>query len=477
MRPIKFYLERDKTITPMEISLVRDIVERLITKLRTKSEYEEDEERKIRMFGVISELEKVAQKLGEGNIPKARYFCLGSLTFTDVRDMLYAVSPSMDSKIALDKVLHFDAMKFKKPPKRVNIMESKNKRTVVSEDGGGGGGGGGGAGGGAGGAGGASGSVGTGAVAAYPNRMFKRPKMLRRRKAVGNVPAIQYHNESTSSHNLKESFMRKLLTEFAPGVNKFNPSDVHSKLDASEKRLDFQRNSVPFGLKDETGQIVVVYVRPDQADDFENVVAAELNRTDSTPSEIAELLFNLRGRFDILHAEWPNIPEDAEEPAGGATAGVPGAAGGAPGAAPGAEGAPGGQPGADAGALPNLGGDAGGAPGGDMSGMGDMGMGAPGGEGEAGSALDKVIDMLKADIEARKAEADARKAQANADEAKYAAQIANDKIRSEQEVMDAKGYYDTRKKDENEAKKLMLLAKYRTDAAREAEDGRAQGTF
>ena len=445
MRPLKFYLDRDKTITPMEISHVLDIVERLIGKLRRKSEYEEDEERKIRMFGIISELENVAKKLSEGNVPKARYFCLGSLTFTDIRDMMYAVSPSMDSKIALDKVLSFDAMKFKKPPKRVNIMESKTKRKLVSEDA-------------------AGGSVGAGAVAAYPNQLFSRPKMLRRRKAVGNVPVIRYHNESSSVLNLKESFMRTLLTEFAPGANKFNAADVHSKLDSAEKRLDFQRNSVPFGLKDETGQIVVVYVRPDQADDFENVVAAELNRTDSTPNEIAELLFNLRGRFDILHAEWPNIPEDAEEPAGG----VPGgAAAGVAGAAPGAEGEAG---------LPNLGAE--GGAGGTMPGMGDMGMmDAPSGEGEAGSALDKVIDMLKADIDARKAEADARKAQANADEAKYAAQIANNKVRSEQEVMDAKGYYDTKKKDQDEAKKLMLLAKYRSEAGREAEDVRAQGTF
>lgn len=461
MRPLKSYLERDKTITPMEINLVRDIVERLTVKLRRKSEYEEDEERRLRMFGAISELEKVAQKLGEGNVPKARFFFLGSLTFTDIRDSMYAVSPSMESKLALDKVLSFDAMKFKKPPKRVDIMESKTKRKLVSEDGAGGGAGGGGA----------AGSVGTGAVAAYPTRLLARPKMLRRRKAVGNVPVIQYHNESSEVFNLKESFMRKLLKEFAPGVNKFNPTDVQSKLDSAEKRLDFQRSSVPFGLKDETGQIVVVYVRPDQADDFENVVAAELNRTDSTPQEIAELLFNLRGRFDILHAEWPNIPEDQEEPAGapgGAAAGVP--------SAPGAEGAPGAEAGADVG-LPNLGGE-GGAPGagGEMPGM-DMGMGAPGGEGEAGSALDKVIDMLKADIEARKAEAEARKAQAQAEEARYAAQIANDKIRSEQDVLDAKGYYDTKKKDQDEAKKLALLAKYRSDAGREAEDMRAQGTF
>lgn len=440
MRPVKFYLERDKTITPVEIGLVRDILERLVTKLRRKAEFEEDADRKLRMIGVISELEKVITELAHSNVPKARYHCLGTLTFTDVRDMIYAVSPSMDSKNALDKVLHFDGMKFVKPPKRINIMESKKKAKPVSENA-------------------AGGAVGAGAIAAYPSRMFAQPKMLRRRKTVGRVPVIKYHNESADVFNLKESLIHSLITEFAPGVNKFSPSDVQSKLDSAEKRLDFQRNSVPFGLKDETGQIVVVYVRPDQADDFENIVAAELNRTDSTPSEIAELLFNLRGRFDILHAEWPNIPEDQEEPAAGA-AGA-GAAAGQP-------------PAGDASAeLPNLGAE-GGVP--ETGGMPDMG-GAEGGMGGESSVLDKVIDMLTADIEARKAESEARKAQANADEAKYAAQIANDKIRSEQDVLNAKSYYDTKKKDQDEAKKLALLARFRSDSGREAEDMRAQGSF
>jgi hypothetical protein len=447
MRPLQYYLDRDETITPVQVSQVADILERAIIKLRRKATYEEDEDRKVRMLGVISELEKVVARIKEGGIsglPKVRFEFLNALVFTDVRDMLYGVSPSMDSKLALDAVLRLDALKFKKPPKRIDIMESKNKGKTVTENAAGGAGGG--------------GAVGASSVAAYPTSLFKRPKMLRRRKGVAGIPVIKYHQESSDVFNLKESLMHNLLTEFTKDT--FSPTDVQSKLTSAEKRLDFQKNTVPFGLKNENGEIIVVYVRPDQADDFENVVAAELNRTDQTPSEVAELLFNLRGRFDIVHAEFPSIPEDAEEPApaGAAAGGVPPAPGETP---------PGGEEG-----LPSLGAEGGEA----LPPMGDMG-GSAGGSNDAASALDKVIDMLKADIDARKAEADARKAQANADEAKYAAQIANDKIRSEQETLDAKGYYDEQKRVQDEAKKLGMLARYRSDTARDAEDTRAQGTF
>lgn len=329
----------------------------------------------------------------------------------------------------------------------------------------------------AGGAGGAGGAVGSGAIAAYPNRLFSKPKMLRRRTKVGNLPVIKYHNESEDVFDLKESLLNNLLSEF---TSAFNPADVQSKLNASEQRLNFQKNTVPFGVEDAEGNIVKVYVRAEQADDFENSVGVEIERNKDTPKDIAALLWDLKDRFDIVHVEYPEIAGDEEQeataPGGAAPAGpTPGAppAAGAPGALPGgAAGGPeaGGAPGAEGG-LPDLGGE-----GGEGMGVPPGAEGGMMGGGEEASTLDKVIDMLKSDIEARKAQADAEKAKANAEEAKYAAQIANDKIRSEQEVLDAKGYYEKEKQSQNEAKKLALLAKYRHDTVRDIEDDRtAQG--
>ena len=520
MRSLKDIVQKAANIDPVQVNIVIDVIERAIVKLRRKAYSEGDAERKGRIFGILDGLEKALMRIREKNYPKARYEFLGDpLGYRDVRDFIYTLSPSMDTKLALDDVLFFNAMKFRPIPKKVSIMESKTitersreipyservKQGIVAWTGG-------------------SrppkvlppeaqelakrlyadqlqvwhdywgdwpdkdtknifkirargdawatyrekhgdelgenavgGAVGAGSVAAVPGGLFSRSKMLRRKTKIGKIPVIRYHNESIMEINLKESLMNQLL-EFQ-AKPKFNPADVQSKLDSAEKRLDFQRNSVPFGLKDENGQIVVVYVRPDQADDFENVVASELNQVDSTPSEIAELLFNLRGRFDIIHAEWPAVPEDQEEPAGAAAAG----------AAP----APGGE-----GGLPDLGGEGGegglpdlGAEGeGGEGGLPDMGAAAPPEGDAAASALDKVIDMLKADVEARKAEAEAEKAKANAEEAKYASQIANSKVRSEQEMLDAEAYYKGQKNQQQEAKRLALLARYRNDVAQNVEN-------
>jgi len=512
MRPMKDILQRDANIDPLQVNIVVDVLERGVLKLRRKGYAEEDSERKGRVLGIINGFEKAIARIKENNIPKARYEFLGDpLGYKDIRDFLYTLSPSMNTKFALDNVLFFDNIKFKSVPKKVSIMENtpftiksrnmsrekREERGIVAwtggsrppkvlppeaqqlakelyadqlqdwhnywgdwpdqdtknifkgrarydawstyrskhgdelgEDA-------------------AGGSVGGGAIAAYPTSLFSKSKMFRRRTKVGKIPVIRYHNESIAPLNLKESTLNKLL-EFQ-AKPKFNPADVQSKLSSAEKRLDFQRNSVPFGLKDEQGQIVVVYIRPDQADDFENIVAAELNQTESSPNEIAELLFNLRGRFDIIHAEWPQVPEDQEEPAGA----VPG------GAVPGGDaGSMGGMGGEDD--MPNLNSEEGGLP--------DIGAAAPPDENEAKSVLDKVIDMLRADVDTRKAEAEAEKAKAQAEEAKYAAQIANSKIRSEQEVLDAEAHYKGQKNQQQEAKKLALLAKYRNDMVNNIED-------
>ena len=63
------------------------------------------------------------------------------------------------------------------------------------------------------------------------------------------------------------------------------------------------------------------------------------------------------------------------------------------------------------------------------------------------SMLDKVIDMLKSDSEARKAESNAKAKEAEAREAEAAARIASMKVKSEEEVMGAENYFKQQQKN------------------------------
>ena len=47
----------------------------------------------------------------------------------------------------------------------------------------------------------------------------------------------------------------------------FDASDVVSKLDAAEKKARQDEDTIPFGMEDEDGNIVKVYVRAEQADE------------------------------------------------------------------------------------------------------------------------------------------------------------------------------------------------------------------
>lgn len=247
----------------------------------------------------------------------------------------------------------------------------------------------------------------------------------------------------------------------------FDASDVISKLDAAEKRARADKDTITFGLEDEEGNIIKVYVKADQAEEFESALAALLAGEDededeeNTPLEIAEVLFQLKDKFEIVDVEWPEIegdPEEEQEVAGA-------------GAEPGA----GGETAEDAMAAGEEGGAAGGeselgAEGGEEGLEGeDTGEEMVSGEEDAKSALQQVIDMMKADAEARKAEADAKKAEAKAKEAEYVAQAASSKVKQEEEVMDMEAYYDKKKEEEKEAKQLQKMAKYKHDMANDAD--------
>lgn len=262
--------------------------------------------------------------------------------------------------------------------------------------------------------------------------------------------------------NVQES--RRLSESLGLSSNEtnFNAADVVSKLDAAEKKVRAEDDTVSFGLEDEEGRLVRVYVRAEQAPEFEIALASLLGAADENDDdvnsslEIAEVLFDLKTRFEIVDVNWGDIEADEEEEqeVEGDEADLEG-----------------GEEGDMDAEMQAPDGEMGDEMGGDM--MGDMG-----GEDEAmKSTLQQVIDMLKSNAEAQKAEADARAAEAKAKEAEYAAKSAESKIRQEEQVLDMEAYYKNKQDQDKEAKRLAKLAKFKHDQAADAESSLSSSSY
>jgi len=234
------------------------------------------------------------------------------------------------------------------------------------------------------------------------------------------------------------------------GKNDYSPADVISKLDDAEKKSKIDKDTTAFGLEDEDGNLVKVYVKSEQADDFEHALSDMLAGNDendddeNSAAEIAEVIFKLKDKFEIVNVEWPTIEGDEEEEQEvvGDETGM--------------------DDEGDLGAEADLGGE-------DELGLDGEGEDQGASDEEAAkSALQQVIDLLKADAESKTAEARAKEAEANAKEAEYAAQAAASKVSQEEEVLDMEAYYKDKADQEKEAKQLAKLAKYKHDLAKDA---------
>lgn len=218
----------------------------------------------------------------------------------------------------------------------------------------------------------------------------------------------------------------------------FDASGVVSKLKGLEnKEKQDHRDTVSFGLEDDTGGLVRVTIRTEQAQDFEKALQAFMSVDEDEHLEIAEILFRLRTQFDIVDVQWPEVEEDEED----VSLAQPDAEGGMP----------------PEGDLPH--GDA------DMLDA-DAGMPPPGDE-QATSVLMQVIDMMKSDAEARKAEAHAREAEAKNREADSVINQVTTKVKQEEQFLDMDTYNKARKDEEREAKRLAQLAKWKHDMSKE----------
>lgn len=276
---------------------------------------------------------------------------------------------------------------------------------------------------------------------------IKKPK-AKKKKSIGLAEAYRSMMEDVPTSN---------TGDIAQGGDhksdpNFDSSEVISKLKGLEnKEKQDHRDTVTFGLEDDDGGLVKVTVRQEQAGDFENALQAFISNIDDTAEkpEIAEILFKLKDQFDVVDVEWPQVQEDEEEDVSMQGAGGEGDDQGLTGdeaADPNAD------PGADLGGEDPLGG------------MDDSGTG---GDGQVQGLLTQVIDMMKADAEARKAEARAKEAEAKAKEADAIVAQAMSKVKQEEQYLDMETYNKSKKDEDREAKRLAQLAKWKHDMSSE----------
>ena len=86
--------------------------------------------------------------------------------------------------------------------------------------------------------------------------------------------------------------------------------EVHDQLDKAAKEDDMDAQC--FGLEMEDGKVVKVYVKQEQAEDFEEAMSKRLGEDDDIETALEEL----GKEFEILEIVWPDGDEEEEEDLG-----------------------------------------------------------------------------------------------------------------------------------------------------------------
>ena len=216
-----------------------------------------------------------------------------------------------------------------------------------------------------------------------------------------------------------------------------------SKLDQAVKTAGERKENIAvFGLEDDEGKIVKVYVDSEEAKNFEDALGQLLADNDTvfadddepkTEQEIAEILYKLKDQFNIRDVVWGNIDGDEEEEFEVDGEGVDAEE------------------------------DMDDAETEDMDAEEDMDDAETEDTESATTALQSVIDMMRADSDARKAEAEARQSEAEATIAKNAAAAAQAQVEKEEDLLDMQAAEKAEKAAKKEAETLAKLAKYKKE--------------
>ena len=224
-----------------------------------------------------------------------------------------------------------------------------------------------------------------------------------------------------------------------PSGANFNEVDVEAKLrDAVRRNKASHDDTKGFVIEDADGKQYKIYVVMNQAEEFEEALGAMIDDEEMGENEVAEIVFRLRKRYHIVDVVWPTIEEDEEE---------------------------------DIEMDDGMGAD-------DLESMGDedsneadplgaeddledeMVADVPD-ESLATSALEKVIQAMMADAEARKMDAEARMKEAEARIASAEAMELEKEVKKQEELLDLETHEKKEKDKEKEINKLAKLAKYR----------------
>lgn len=241
----------------------------------------------------------------------------------------------------------------------------------------------------------------------------------------------------------KTKKLKKLSEDVKSNI--FASTDVISKLDDAGKNNEMKKNTVAYGIEDSDGNITKVYVNKEQDEEFKKALGDMLHDDEAT--DVAEILFNLRNSFDIMHVVWPKLPEDEE---------VDNKLDNPEGAEPGKEGE---MPPEDT---------TKGAAGEDTLAGGEGADNIPPAPEEIGgndsqSILLKVIDMLRADADAKAAESNAKAKEAEAEQARLSIQMTNMKVKNEEDMLRAEEHFKKQSEAKKEEDRLAKLAKYRNE--------------
>jgi hypothetical protein len=333
----------------------------------------------------------------------------------------------------------------------------------------------------------ACGAVGAGAVAAAPTRLSKQMKRVTLKSFLTATLKVR-----------KKKLMLKpaIIREF------YDLSDVVSRLKSVEDSDTQRSDTTVYGVEDDDGNIMKVSVKANQAKEFEVELAqamADANENKEASGQnvastsLAELLYKLKEKFNIVDVEFPTIPKDVIYQADKATYG-PATSTEQP-----HDDLEGDDPMAsDSDSMGDSMGDLGDdadldVDGGDTSGLEGAGdesdedalvdgddeltdhesvedFGEEQQSSTPESLLQAVMDMLKADAAAKKAQADAAAEEARAKQAEFAYRSAQATVSREEEYARMEMEMDAQKAKEKDAKRLADMAKYRVQKANNVQE-------
>lgn len=260
-------------------------------------------------------------------------------------------------------------------------------------------------------------------------------------------------------------------------LDQSTPTDVETmkgKLHDIQRKQEIEGSTTAFAFEDTEGNLVKVYVDKEQAENFKKELASLLDDAEHQDLEIAEVIYRLHQKYNIVNVEWceGSIPEDEEvkDPNAPIENNADAEAKGFPDT---------GEEGADVNAADQSNPDAVSAePGAEpMPGEGEADPMAAGdqtapvdvnAEVSKMAMLNKVLGLLQARTDADRAKAEADKAKADVDASRIAAQAAAQYASSQEELMDMENYNKRAQEDKREATLQSKLIRYRHDLRKQS---------